>query len=105
MSVKLVAPYDWAETKDYAINWSAEMDKTSDELATVLFEMITQSTGLGIASSDIDATKKFARIWFTPESVVLLQALAGETVLIDHTVTTRDGRTLNQTVKLSIKDK
>lgn len=105
MSVKLVAPFDFAETKDYAIDWSAEMNKTSDELATVDFEMITPLTGLGIASSDIDATKKFARIWFTTEDAVLLQARIGETVLIDHTVTTLGGRTLNQTVKLSIKDK
>lgn len=105
MSVKLIAPYDWKETKDYAIDWSAEMDRTTDELSTIEFEMITPTTGLGIASSDIDATKKFARVWFTPDNAVLLEALAGETVLIDHTVTTLGGRTLNQTVKLSIKDK
>lgn len=105
MSVKLIAPYDWAETKDYAIDWTAEMIKTSDELATVDFTMITLDSGLGIASSDIDVTKKFARVWFVPEDVPSLKALAGETVLIDHTVTTSGGRTLNQTVKLSIKDK
>lgn len=105
MSVTLIAPYDWAETKDYAIDWTAEMVKTADELDTVDFTLITPTSGLGIASSDVDVTKKFARVWFVPEDVPLLQALAGQKVLIDHTVTTTGGRTLNQTVKLSIKDK
>lgn len=105
MSVKLVAPFDWKETKDYAIDWTPEMDRTSDTLATVNFDLITTSTGLAIASADIDATGKFARVWLTASDPTQLEALAGETVLIDHTVTTTGGRTLNQTVKLSIKDK
>lgn len=97
--------FDPDETKDYARDWTPQMDADSDTIATVAFVVITVDSGLGIASTSIDTSSKVAVVWFTAADKPLLLAHAGTTVLVDHTIVTTGGRTYNETIGLPIKVK
>ena len=97
--------FDPDETKDYARDWTPQMNADSDTIQTVEFVVIDDDSGLGVASTSIDATNKIAVVWFVANDKPALQALAGTTVLVDHTIETSGGRTYNETIGLPIKIK
>jgi hypothetical protein len=99
------AAFDPNETKDYIRIWTAEMESIGDILDTVQFVVIDNLSGLAVAEQYIDDTARIAVVWFTANDVPTLTTYAGQTLLIDHTVTTRDGRTFNETLGLRIKEK
>ena len=103
--IKLQAPFDPDENKDYSIDWSAEMARTDDSLLTATFDVTVPASGLAVVSSNLDATNMFAVVWFACTDKPALTALAGTKVAIDHVVVTANGRTLNETVMLPIKIK
>lgn len=103
--IKPQPPFDPNETKDYTIDWSEEMDAYSDTVQTANFTVSTSNSGLGVASSSVDATGKFATMWLTASNLTQLNAMIGSSVLIDHTITTSGGRTLNETISLRIRSK
>lgn len=97
--------FDPDEVKDYARDWTSEMNAISDTLDTIDFTIIDTDSGLQVDSTSIDATEKIAIVWFSSSDKVALTALANTTVLIDHTITTVGGRTYNETLGLKIKIK
>lgn len=103
--IKPQPPFDPNETKDYTIDWTNEMDAFSDTIEEASFVVSTPNSGLGVVSTSIDATGKFATMWLTADNLTELNAMVGSNVLIDHTVTTNGGRILNETVSLKIRSK
>ena len=103
--LKWVAPFDPNEKKDYSRDWTAEMDFINDTISVVDFDVITPDSGVGVASSSIDASGKIAVVWFLSDDLVKTRALNGTTILIDHTITTSGGRIYNETLGLKIKEK
>lgn len=99
------AVFDPDEVKDYARDWTSEMNAINDTLDTIDFTVIDGDSGLQVDSTSIDATEKIAIAWFSASDKVALAALANTTVLIDHTITTIGGRTYNETLGLKIKIK
>ena len=98
--------FDPDETKDYARDWTPQMDADSDTISNAAFVVVTANSGLGVVSSSVDATSKIAVVWFSADDKPALVALAGTTVLVDHTITTTPGgRTYNETIGLPIKIK
>lgn len=98
--------FDPDETKDYARDWTPQMDADGDTIADAEFAIVTLNSGLGVVSSSIDATGKIAVVWFSADDKPTLSALAGTTILVDHTIsTTPGGRTYNETIGLPIKIK
>lgn len=97
--------FDPDEKKDYYRDWTPQMDADEDTISTVGFVVLTANSGLGIVSTSIDLTSKIAVVWFDATDKPTLLALAGTTVLIDHTIETAGGRVYNETIGLPIKIK
>lgn len=108
--IKLQPPFDPNETKDYTINWTDELDAYSDTIKDMQndgasFIVLTQNSGLSVVSTSIDSTSKKAVVWLTASNITQLNALVGSSVLLDHTIKTSGGRTLNETISLKIRSK
>lgn len=103
--IKSLPPFDPNETKDYAINWTDEMEAYSDTIETTTFDVITVDSGLSVAAFSVAADQKRAVVWLTADNLTQLNAKVGSSVLIDHTITTTGGRVLNETISLKIRAK
>lgn len=103
--LKWQAVFDPNEVKDYARDWTNEMNAFNDELNSVDFNLKTPNSGLSVQSNNIDATGKIAIAWFAASDIPLLTSFAGQVIEIDHTITTVGGRTYNETLGLRIKEK
>jgi hypothetical protein len=105
MAKKWSAVFDPDEVKDYARDWTSEMNAISDTIDTVDFTVIDSASGLQVDSTEIDITEKIAVVWFSASDKIALTNLANSTIEIDHTITTVGGRTYNETLGLKIKIK
>lgn len=101
------AAYDPDEIKDFTRDWTAEMDATEDTIAQAFF-VLPQSAldaSLEVMASSISQDGKRAIMWLRTTDPVAARDLLGTKVAIDHTVQTAGGRTLNETLILTVKEK
>lgn len=98
-------PFDPEETKNYARDWTSEMNEVQDTILTATFTVETPNTGLGVVDTIIDATNKIATAWFCADNLTTLRTKAGSMVIINHKITTNGGRTYVERIGLKIREK
>ncbi len=102
------APYDPRERKDYAVNWSDELQATDDSIASVEFILPDEATNnhIDAALSLKDSEGMKAILWLDcSDPDACLAALNGESISIKHSITTTAGRELTKTIRLKIRQK
>jgi hypothetical protein len=103
--LKWDAPLDPVELKDYVIDWSAEMTATSDTIATALFELPAEAVADGLSIDHQTNTTTDMTVWLEVPNAGDRAAIVGKSYLIEATITTAAGRTLNVSSKLSVVNK
>ncbi len=107
MAQRWDAPFDPTERKDYSRDWSAEMAKSGDALASASWALPAEASaaGLQIATSYL-SNGSVAVVWFVASDPAAFAALfAGVEVAVSHTVETSAGRTLHETCILKVRGK
>lgn len=107
MALKFPAPLDPDEYKDYVRDWTDEMEVTSDEIASALFELPSDAitAGLFIDVQQVSVDKKKAVFWIGSNNPTATRALVGSEVRIQHTMNTTGGREFSETLIIKIREK
>jgi len=88
-------PKDPEEVLDYDIDWSQRLD-TGDTITGSTWEIADDDATLTIDSNSFSNTA--TKVW-------LSEGTLGSVYKLTNTITTDDGRTMEQTVKLKIRAK
>jgi hypothetical protein len=111
MAQRWEAPFDPAERKDFTRDWSAEMSKSADAIATVAFALPADAEAAGLQiATDYQLNGTLAVVWFVcSDPAALLAAFGGKEVAVSHSITTAAAapgpRTLHETLMLKIRSK
>lgn len=112
MALSWTAPFDPHEVKDYVVDFTAEMDATSDTLTAVRYTLPADAiaAGLQIDSQGLVLSNKGAQVWLSVQEAeeanleaAIVAAGGSITYELDLEVDTTAGRLLNRTVKLKLK--
>lgn len=104
--LKWKAPLDPVETKDYVVDWSAEMTASVDTIATAVFTLPDDAVADGLEIDSQSNTTTDMTVWLNvPDSGERLTILGKGPYEIEATITTTDGRTLNVSSRLTVADK
>lgn len=100
------APLDPEEDKDYTIDWSAEMAKYEDSIASAGFSIEDIFEDAGVVIHDVTFDADVATVWVNINNPAENKAeLLGKSVPITCTVYTVGGRRLQKTMLLDIREK
>lgn len=102
------AVWDPHEEKDYVRDWTAQMDADTDTIASPTFTLPAEalSAAMVVYGVGIDASAKKAIFWVrSTNPTTTAAALEGQSIYIDHTIVTVEGRKYNETLVLKIESK
>lgn len=100
------APFDPNETKDYSVDWSAEMAASADTISGALFAAPTAWVTAGLVLDDVTWDNTIATVWVSvTDPTTQAAGLVGNQVPVTCTITTTGGRTLQRTVMLVIDER
>lgn len=93
MSLAFLHPKDPDEVIDYDLDWSRQLSRDADTIATSAWTVPS-----GITQDDSENTDTLAKIW-------LSGGTNGESYLLINHITTAAGRVFERTVKLRVKSR
>lgn len=100
------APFDPNETKDYSVDWSAEMAASADTISGATFAVPPAWVTAGLVLDDVTWDDNHATVWLSvTDPATQASGLVGNQIPVTCTITTTGGRTLQRTVLLVVEDR